>query len=96
VPGTWLAAAQTWGDRAVSPAAATYGAQANAILYLGAGAVLTASQADPEIFQYGPYRAQLQRLNPIVSRIDGTHEDLIAESLRWAQAGPSWWTQFGG
>jgi hypothetical protein len=89
-------AAQAWGDRATSAAGATYGTQADAILYLGAGAVLTASQADPEIFQYGSYRAQLQRLNPIVSQIDGTHENLIAESLRWAQAGPSWWKQFGG
>ncbi len=94
--GTWLAPVQVWSDRAISAATAMYGSQADAILYLGPGNVLTASQTWPEIFETGPYRAQLQRLNPIVSQIDGTHEDLIAESLRWAQAGPSWWTQFSG
>jgi hypothetical protein len=93
--GTWLAAVQSWSDRAISTTSARYGAQADAILYLGPGEVLTASQTWPEIFEIGPYRTQLQRLNPIVSQIDGTHEDLIAESLRWADAGPSWWTQFG-
>lgn len=95
VAGTWLGAVQSMSDRVISTATARYAAQADAILYLGPGNALTASQADPEIFQWGPYRTQLQRLNPIVSRIDGTHEDLIAESLRWAQSGPSWWTQFG-
>jgi hypothetical protein len=95
IAGTWLAAASTWGDRAISAASARYGRQTDAVLYLGPGEVLTASQTWPEIFEIGRYRAQLARLNPIVSQIDGTHEDLIAESLRWAQAGPSWWTQFG-
>jgi hypothetical protein len=93
--GSWLAAEQAMADRAITPAAAQYGRQADAILYLGPGSALTASQTWPEIFQAGRYRAQLQRLNPIVSQIDGTHEDLIAESLHWAEAGPSWWTQFG-
>jgi hypothetical protein len=93
--GTWLAAVQSWSDRAISTTSARYGAQADAILFLGPGEVLTASQTWPEIFETGTYRAQLQRLNPIVSQIDGTHEDLIAESLHWAEAGPSWWTQFG-
>lgn len=95
IDGTWLAGVQTFSDRAISTAMARYGKQADAILYLGPGNVLTASQTWPEIFEYGSYRAQLQRLNPIVSQIDGTHEDLIAESLHWARTGPSWWTQFG-
>jgi hypothetical protein len=93
--GTWLSGARTWSDRLLSPANATYGAQVDAILYLGPGDVLTASQTDPEIFQYGPYYQELRRINPIVSQIDKTHEDLIATSLHWAQAGPSWWKQFG-
>jgi hypothetical protein len=86
---------RAWGDQAVSAAAATYGKQVDAILYLGPGNTLTASQTWPEIFEAGRYHAQLQRLNPIVSSIDGTHEDLIAESLHWAEVGPGWWTQFG-
>jgi hypothetical protein len=93
--GSWLSDTQVFADRAITPAAARYGRQADAILYLGPGNVLTASQTWPEIFQTGQYRTQLQRLNPIVSQIDGTHEDLIAESLHWAESGPSWWTQFG-
>ena len=73
--GTWLAGTQSWADRAISAAQRRYGLQADAILYLGPGNALTASQTWPEIFETGPYRAQLQRLNPIVSQIDNTHED---------------------
>jgi hypothetical protein len=81
--------------RAVNASAARYDRQADAILYLGPGERLTASQADPTIFQYGPYRRQLERLNPIVSQIDGQREDLVAESLKWATAPPGWFAQFG-
>ena len=102
--GTWLGATtqrldggriNSLADRAFTPAEARYSAQADAILYLGSGEALTASQADPEIFQYGRYHAQLERLNPIVSQIDGQHEDLIAESVQWAEAGPGWFQLFG-
>jgi hypothetical protein len=47
-------------------------------LYLGPGETLTASQADPTLFEIGPYYDELERLNPIVSQIDNTHEDLVA------------------
>jgi hypothetical protein len=102
--GTWLGATTQrldggWinniADRALSPAAARYDAQADAILYLGPGEALTASQPDPQIFETGPYRKQLERLNPIVSQIDGQREDLVAESLKQAKAPPSWFAQFG-
>jgi hypothetical protein len=102
--GTWLGAVTTtldgdWinrlADRAVNAAAARYDRQADAILYLGQGERLTASQADPVIFEYGSYRRELERLNPIVSQIDGQHEDLVAESLKWAKAPPGWFAQFG-
>jgi hypothetical protein len=101
--GTWLGALTqmvddtwiNWGaQRAVDAAAARYEAQADAILYLGPGEALSASQADPAIFHWGAYPAQLRRLNPIVSRIDHQQEDLIAESLHWANAGPSWFSLF--
>ena len=36
----------------------------------------------------------MERLNPIVSQIDGQPEDLIAESLRQAEAPPYWFSQF--
>ncbi len=94
--GTWLAGTPTWGNRVISAAQSHYGQQADAVLYLGPGNALTASQTWPEIFETGPYHTQLQRLNPIVSQIDNTHEDLIAESLTWARVGPLWWDQFGG
>jgi hypothetical protein len=102
--GTWLGATTQrlddgWinsvADRAVNPAAARYDSQADAILYLGPGEVLTASQPEPTIFQYGGYRKNLERLNPIVSQIDGQREDLVAESLRQAEAPPGWFAQFG-
>ncbi|HWE62787.1 MAG TPA: hypothetical protein VHB98_13820 [Chloroflexota bacterium] len=101
--GTWLGALTqmvddtwiNWGaQRAINAAAARYEAQADAILYLGPAEALSASQADPAIFHWGAYPAQLRRLNPIVSQIDRQQEDLIAESLHWATAGPGWFSLF--
>jgi hypothetical protein len=101
--GTWLGSVTRSLDgdrinqlssRAVSAAAARYDRQADAILYLGPGERLTASQADPTLFEHGSYRRELERLNPIVSQIDGQHEDLVAESLKQAKAPPSWFAQF--
>jgi hypothetical protein len=102
--GTWLGAATRaldggringLAERAINGVAARYDHQADAILYLGPGERLTASQADPTLFQSGSYRSELERLNPIVSQIDGQHEDLVAESLKQAKAPPSWFAQFG-
>jgi hypothetical protein len=101
--GTWLGALTevaddawiNWGaQRAVDAASARYEAQADAILYLGPAETLSASQADPAIFHWGAYPAQLRRLNTIVSQIDHQQEDLIAESLHWATAGASWFSLF--
>ena len=41
--------------RAVNAAAARYGTQADAILYLGPGELLTASRPDPATYQWGAY-----------------------------------------
>ncbi len=94
--GTWLGSvASPFAERAVSQEFKPFEAQADAILHLGTGGQLTASQADPTLFETGRYRAQLARLNPLVSRIDHTRENLITQSLRWAEAPPNWFDQFG-
>jgi hypothetical protein len=64
-------------------------AQADAVLYLGPGEILTASQPDPAISHYGAYPAQLRRLSAIAGM--GDH---VAVGLRFAQAGPSWFSLF--
>ena len=101
--GTWLGATtrrldggwiNSTADRAVSAAAGRYDAQADAVLYLGSGEVLTASQPDPAIFEWGPYHKNLERLNPIVSQIDHQQENLITESVKQAEAAPNWFAQF--
>jgi hypothetical protein len=98
--GTWLGATQSaspWvnslADRASTPAARRYGAQADAILYLGPGEVLTASQADPTLYQTGAYRAALQRLSRLATQA-GYPTDMVADGLRQAGAAPSWFAQF--
>ncbi len=101
--GTWLGAttqsAEPWINSAVylagTTAARRYGAQADAVLYLGPSERLTASQADPAIYQCGAYRAELQRLSHVATQIEGQPVDLVAEGLRRSQAGPSWFLQFG-
>ena len=96
--GTWLGATtlqpNTWINRgaehAMSAASARYDAQADAVLYLGPGEVLTASRPDPAIYHWGAYPQQLRRLSPIVG---GAPDDLVDTGLRLAQAGPSWFAQ---
>jgi hypothetical protein len=99
--GTWLGATTqsvspwiNWAaDRASSPAARRYGAQADAILYLGPGEVLTASQPDPTLYQSGAYRAALQRMSRVATQA-GYPTDFVADGLKHAEAGPSWFAQF--
>lgn len=101
LPGTWLGettqSVEPWINSAAylaaTPAAVRYGAQADAILYLGPGETLTASQADPTLYQSGPYRAELQRLSRIITQA-GEPTDLVAEGLRRARLGPSWFAQY--
>ncbi len=93
--GTWLgaitSASPPWinelADRATSKSAARYDAQADAVLYLGPGDMLTASQPDPAIYHWGAYPAQIQR----VAALAGAG-DQVAIGLGWAQAGPSWFS----
>jgi hypothetical protein len=96
--GTWLGAltqgSPPWvnemADRAVNAGAARYTAQADAVLYLGPGETLTASQPDPAIYHWGTYPAQLRRASAIAGA-----GDQVAIGLRWAQAAPSWFALWG-
>jgi hypothetical protein len=100
--GTWLGAltqsVEPWLNSAAylasTPAAVRYGAQADAVLYLGPGEVLTASQADPALYRWGAYPAELQRISRVAAQISGQPIDLVAEGLRRAQQGPSWFAQY--
>jgi hypothetical protein len=96
--GTWLGAATRrlasgWinagADMAASAAAAQYERQADAVLYLGPGAALTASRAEPAIYQVGPYRAFLERISPFAHRFGGPADE-AAQALQQALAGPSY------
>jgi hypothetical protein len=98
--GTWLGAltesARPWINsmayRAADATAARYGAQADAVLYLGPGETLTASRADPGIYRTGAYAAELKRLSRVSSQL-GNPVDLLAEGLRLSQAVPSWFAR---
>jgi hypothetical protein len=100
LPGTWLGAltesSRPWinamAHRAMDAAAARYGAQADAVLYLGPGEALTASRADPAIYRSGDYAAELKRLGQVSGQL-GYPMDLVAEGLGLSQAGPSWFAQ---
>jgi hypothetical protein len=98
--GTWLGglkeSCRPWINsmayRAADAAAARYGAQADAVLYLGPGETLTASRADPAIYRSGEYATELKRLGEVRAQL-GDPADLIAEGLRLSQAGPSWFAR---
>ncbi len=87
--GTWLGA-QRMPDHAVDAAEAVYGAQADAVLYLDPGEILTASRAEPTIYLCGDYRAQLQRLSAVATETTGQRVDYVAEGLRRARLGPGY------
>jgi hypothetical protein len=98
--GTWLGAltesSRPWVNsmayRAIDPAATRYGAQADAVLYLGPGEFLTASRADPAIYRMGEYPAELRRVSQVLSQF-GNSVDLVADGLRLSQGGPSWFAK---
>jgi hypothetical protein len=97
--GTWLGTlteSAPWINsmayRATDAAAARYGAQADAVLYLGPGETLTASRADPGLYRAGDYAAELKRLSQVSAQL-GNPVDLVAEGLGLSQAGPSWFAR---
>jgi hypothetical protein len=98
--GTWLGAltesSRPWVNsmayRAIDSAATRYGAQADAVLYLGPGEFLTASRADPAIYRPGDYASELRRLSQVMSKYGNT-VDLVMDGLRLSQRGPSWFAK---
>jgi hypothetical protein len=78
--------------RATTPSAVRYGAQADAVLYLGPGEALTASRPDPAIYRAGDYATELRRLSLVLNQL-GRPVDLIAEGLKRSLAGPSWFAK---
>jgi hypothetical protein len=86
--GTWLGA-QPMPHRALDPSS-TYGAQVDAVLWLGPESLLTASRADPALYQCGDYATELRRRSEVLSLIEGQPVDLIAEGLQLATAGPGY------
>jgi hypothetical protein len=80
---------------AATPQARRYGTQADAVLYLGPGSALTASRPAPALYQRGPYRAELQRLSRAETQILGEPVNMVAEGLRLASGGRSWFATNG-
>ena len=103
VAGTWLGSTTEQNNpwinglayRALNAAAARFGAQADAILYLGPGEALTASQPDPSIYYWGAYPRQLRQVDTIFSRVTGQSSDQLSYGIRWATDQPSWFALFG-
>jgi hypothetical protein len=99
--GTWLGATsesvRPWinssAHLAAKPEGARYGAQADAVLYPGPGQGQTASQADPSLYLGGDYAEELRRLSKVAST-SGRSTDFVADGLRRARAGPSWFEQW--
>ena len=96
--GTWLGATSTssgggWinelADRALTPAANRYDQQADAVLYVGPGDTLTASQPDPAIYHWGSYPKQLRE----AARLAGAG-DQLALALHWATSSPGYFNLF--
>ncbi len=71
--------------RALTLADARYGAQADAVIYLGPDASLTRSLPDPAIYDDPEYRAFLARLGPIMSAVYGDTEDWLGDAVAAAR-----------
>ena len=82
--GTWLGA-QPVSYRALEPGL-TFADRVDAVLWLGPEQTLTASQADPALYQSGEYAAELRRRSEILTDIQGQPLDLVAEGLAMATA----------
>jgi hypothetical protein len=88
IAGTWLGG-QPMPYRALDPNS-RYEDQVDAVLRLGPDTGLTASRADPAIYQCGDYAAELRQRGEVLSGITGEPVDFIAEGLHLAQEGPGW------
>lgn len=92
IAGTWLGQTRqsdSWingmSSRATNAAGRPYEKQADAVLYLAPGNLLTASQPDPAIYHFGDYPNQLRKLSHIVAV-----GDQVVVGSKYATSGPSW------
>jgi hypothetical protein len=88
IADTWLGA-QPMPHRSIDPAA-IYREQIDAVLWLGPDSTLTASRADPAIYQCGDYATELRRRGELLTQTQGQTVDFIAQGLQMAEAGPAW------
>jgi hypothetical protein len=92
--GTWLGDALRPTPLSISREASVYGKQADAVLYLGPGELLTASRADPALYLAGDHVTQLQHFqqiaNHLAPRFESSPMDLLAEGLKRAHSGPAY------
>lgn len=94
LPGTWLGNALRPTPFSISRDASIYSRQADAVLYLGPGELLTASRADPALYLAGDYVTELQHFQQIADQLslqfDSSPMDLLAEGLKRARSGPAY------
>lgn len=92
--GTWLGHALRPTPFSISREASIYSRQADAVLYLGPGELLTASRADPALYLAGDYAAELQHFQQIADQLSlqfgSSPMDLLAEGLKRARSGPAY------
>lgn len=92
--GTWLGYALRPTPFSISREASIYNRQADAVLYLGPGELLTASRADPALYLAGDYVAELQHFQQIADQLalqlESSPMDLLAEGLKRARSGPAY------
>ena len=69
---------------ALNPAAARFSDQADAVLYLGPSESLTASRAEPALYQGGTYAEELKHWNEIAKQLGIRGQD----GLAMARSGP--------
>jgi hypothetical protein len=83
--GTWLGADRgPMAHRALNPAAGHFSDQADAVLYLGPSEVLTASRAEPALYQGGTYADEVKHWNEIAKKLGIRGQD----GLAMARLGP--------
>jgi hypothetical protein len=92
--GTWLGDALRPTPLSISKEASIYSKQADAVLYLGPGELLTASRADPALYLAGDHVTELQHFQQIADQLSLQFEsspmDLLAEGLKRARSGPTY------
>jgi hypothetical protein len=81
--GTWLADVAV-PKRLLDPSKPELGTQADAVLWLGPQAELTASLPEARIYRAGPYADDLRRRSEILTQITGEPVDLVVTGLELA------------